>query len=176
MRLAEREVRISDAVRRAVAQWRARIEERHLRLDVDCLENLSCFGDLSAIVKTLGVFISNSVKFTENNGLLHIRARRYGETITIYIADNGCGIDQQALLRLGRPFEQSAAVMENGMKGSGLGLAIARALVDLHGGVLRIRSRPGAGTMAMIRLPGCKAHDLPSEAKEPSMPQQQTAA
>jgi two-component system cell cycle sensor histidine kinase PleC len=73
--------------------------------------------------------------------------------VALYVADTGRGIDPQALSRLGRPFEQNAAVLENGMKGSGLGLAIARALIDLHGGALRIRSQQGVGTIAMIRLP-----------------------
>jgi two-component system cell cycle sensor histidine kinase PleC len=54
---------------------------------------------------------------------------------------------------LGRPFEQAGGVLENGMKGSGLGLAIARAIAELHGGALKLRSRPGVGTVAMIRLP-----------------------
>ena len=38
------------------------------------------------------------------------------------------------------------------MKGSGLGLAIARALIDLHRGSLRLRSRVGMGTVVLVRL------------------------
>ena len=38
------------------------------------------------------------------------------------------------------------------MKGSGLGLAIARALIDLHQGSLRLRSRVGMGTVVLVRL------------------------
>jgi two-component system cell cycle sensor histidine kinase PleC len=153
MRLDGRELRITDAIRRAVAPWRARIEEKRLRLDIDCADGLQCVGDLPAIVKALGALVSNSVKFTEDDGGLHIRARRCGDMVALYVADTGRGIDAPALSRLGRPFEQNAAVLENGMKGSGLGLAIARALIDLHGGALRMRSQPGVGTVAMIRLP-----------------------
>jgi two-component system cell cycle sensor histidine kinase PleC len=153
MRLAERELRVTDAIRRAVAQWRPRIEEKGLALNIDCADDLYCVGDLPAIVKTLGALLSNSVKFTDADGAVHIRARRCGDMVALYVADTGRGIDPQALSRLGRPFEQNAAVLENGMKGSGLGLAIARALIDLHGGALRIRSQQGVGTIAMIRLP-----------------------
>jgi len=176
MRLAEREVRISDAIRRAAAQWRTRIDEKRLRLEIDCRDGLWCVGDLSAIVKSLGVLLSNSVKFTEIDGALHIRARRCDDRIVIYVADNGRGIDPEALSRLGRPFEQNAAVLENGMKGSGLGLAIARALVDLHGGALRIRSRPDVGTVAMISLPAGAIQSSAPMPEGSETPHQQTAA
>jgi two-component system cell cycle sensor histidine kinase PleC len=43
--------------------------------------------------------------------------------------------------------------MANGMKGSGLGLAIANSLVELHGGTLRLQSRPGEGATALVTLP-----------------------
>ena len=43
--------------------------------------------------------------------------------------------------------------MANGMKGSGLGLAIANSLIELHGGALRITSKPGEGTAVLVSLP-----------------------
>jgi len=43
--------------------------------------------------------------------------------------------------------------MANGMKGSGLGLAIANSLIELHGGLLRITSKPGEGTAVLVSLP-----------------------
>jgi two-component system cell cycle sensor histidine kinase PleC len=43
--------------------------------------------------------------------------------------------------------------MANGMKGSGLGLAIANSLIELHGGQLRITSKPGEGTAVLVSLP-----------------------
>ncbi|MCX7900620.1 MAG: ATP-binding protein [Methylocystis sp.] len=75
----------------------------------------------------------------------------------IFFEDAGRGIDQRAIPHLGRPFEQCADLMENGMRGSGLGLAIARALVNLHGGALRFRSQLGVGTIVLMRLPASRA-------------------
>jgi len=48
----------------------------------------------------------------------------------------------------------------NGRKGSGLGLAIARALVDLHGGTMRIRSTVGTGTIVLVHLPAREAEPM----------------
>ncbi len=152
VRLAEREVDVAAAARRAIEAWRPRATEKKITLILEADEKLRCVGDDAAIVKALGVLLSNSVKFTDAGGFVRLRARHHGESIAFFVEDTGRGIDPHLLPKLGRPFEQSAGVMENGMKGSGLGLAIARALVDLHGGALRIRSRPGLGTVAMMRL------------------------
>jgi two-component system cell cycle sensor histidine kinase PleC len=154
VRLAEREVDVGEAARSAVKLWRASAEEKKITLMLEVEDRLRCVGDESAIVKALGILLSNSVKYTQSGGFVRLRVRHHGASIAFFVEDTGQGIDPRILPRLGRPFEQSAGVMENGMKGSGLGLAIARALVDLHGGALRIRSRLGLGTVAMIRL-GC---------------------
>ena len=60
---------------------------------------------------------------------------------------------EDALARLGRPFEQVESQLTKSHQGSGLGLAIAKSLTELHGGTMRIRSTLGSGTMVMLRLP-----------------------
>lgn len=153
VRLTEREINVADAVRKSIGAWRADADAKRIRLIADADGDLRCVGDEAAIAKALGILLSNSVKFTDADGCVRLRARRQGEAISIFVEDNGRGIDPCAIAKLGRPFEQCADLMENGMKGSGLGLAIARALIDLHGGGLRIRSRVGQGTIVMVRLP-----------------------
>jgi two-component system, cell cycle sensor histidine kinase PleC len=71
----------------------------------------------------------------------------------IAIADTGIGIPEDALARLGRPFEQVESQLTKSHQGSGLGLAIAKSLTELHHGTMHIRSRLNRGTMVMLRLP-----------------------
>jgi two-component system cell cycle sensor histidine kinase PleC len=73
--------------------------------------------------------------------------------VVIGIQDSGIGIPKDALKKLGRPFEQVESQLTKTQHGSGLGLAIAKSLVELHGGEMRIRSRLGAGTTVVVRLP-----------------------
>ncbi len=152
VRLAEREVNVAEAARRAIEAWRTRAEDKKLTLVLEADAQLKCIGDEGAIIKTLDILLSNSVKFTAPGGVIRLRARHHGASVAFFVEDTGQGIDPAVLPKLGRPFEQSAGLMENGMKGSGLGIAIARALIDLHGGALRFRSRLGEGTVAMVRL------------------------
>jgi two-component system cell cycle sensor histidine kinase PleC len=71
----------------------------------------------------------------------------------LLIADSGIGIAPQALLRLGRPFEQVESQLTKTYHGSGLGLAIAKSLVKLHGGSMKLRSKLDAGTVVCVSLP-----------------------
>ena len=109
-----------------------------------------------AVVTAVKEAVDNALDACEEAGILpditveladgHGRSR-------IVVEDNGPGIAAEDIARLGRPFEQGCAVMANGMKGSGLGLAIANSLVELHGGTLRLKSRPGQGATALVTLP-----------------------
>ena len=97
--------------------------------------------------------LSNAVKFTPEGGRITIRARARGDNVSIAIADSGIGIPQDALARLGRPFEQVESQLTKSHQGSGLGLAIAKSLTVLHHGSMRIRSTLGRGTIVLLRLP-----------------------
>lgn len=176
MQLAESPIMVDGLIKRAARSWRARAQAKNLQLIVETESNLPCLGDADALNRALGALISNSLKFTPAGGAVRLRARRRAGSVFLFVADNGPGINAKALQRLGQPFEQADGVLENGMKGSGLGLAIARALVGLHGGALRIRSRPGVGTIAMISLPCAETRSLSWTQSAPDTPQRQTAA
>jgi len=153
VRLEEREVNVGAAMRAAIERLRPNAEAKQIEITERADASLKCFGDHAAIVKIIGVLLSNSIKFNDAGGRVRVRARRSPGGVGIFVEDNGCGIERSSIEKLGRPFEQPTAVMENGMKGSGLGLAIARSLVELHGGAMRIRSRVGRGTIVLVQLP-----------------------
>ncbi|HZJ12647.1 MAG TPA: ATP-binding protein, partial [Methyloceanibacter sp.] len=73
--------------------------------------------------------------------------------VKIAIKDTGIGIAESDIAKLGRPFEQVENQFSKSHQGSGLGLAISRALIELHGGTLQIKSREGQGTTVICTLP-----------------------
>ncbi len=133
----------------------ARAGEKHLRLDAKLDPDIQLIADRRAIKQIALNLLSNAVKFTPDGGAVTLRGRPRGGMITIAIADNGIGIPKDALRKLGRPFEQVESQLTKRHQGSGLGLglAIAKSLAVLHGGEMRIRSKPGRGTMVVVRLP-----------------------
>ena len=69
------------------------------------------------------------------------------ECAEIVVSDNGSGMDEPTLDRALVPFFTTKE------EGSGLGLALYDRRVRAQGGTLRILSRPGVGTSAVVRLP-----------------------
>ncbi len=112
--------------------------------------------DPEATRQILTNLISNAVKFSRIGSAVHVRVKAIGERTNIYVSDRGVGIPPEAIPALGRPFEQRADVLNNGMRGSGLGLAIATSLASMQNGNLRIRSIFGQGTTVMLSVPNTR--------------------
>ena len=131
-------------------------DERKITLEDKVSVKTELCADRRAIKQILLNLLTNAVKFSNDGGHVHIRARKRGESITISIEDNGIGISKHDLQKLGRPFEQVQNQFTKSHKGSGLGLAISRSLAEMHGGAMKVRSTEGKGTIVSLRLPNCQ--------------------
>ena len=141
-----------------------RAREKRLTLDSHIAPAIRLKADRRALKQIALNLLSNAVKFTPDGGAVMVRGRVRGGMVTIAIEDNGIGIAKDALHKLGRPFEQVESQLTKRHQGSGLGLAIAKSLAELHGGAMRIRSRPGVGTTVVVRLPLEARAVLPGDA------------
>jgi two-component system cell cycle sensor histidine kinase PleC len=110
-------------------------------------------ADRRAMKQILLNLLSNAVKFTDDGGRVAVRTRKVDDGVVLTIADTGIGIPKSALGKIGQPFEQVQSQYAKAKGGSGLGLAISRSLTMLHGGLMKIRSREGLGTVISIRIP-----------------------
>jgi two-component system, cell cycle sensor histidine kinase DivJ len=109
--------------------------------------------DKRALKQVLLNLLSNAIKFTDRGGRIVVSAMVDEPFITLLVEDNGVGISNHDLPRLGEPFFQSGASYDRRHDGTGLGLSIVKGLVALHGGDLEIQSRLGEGTRVRVRLP-----------------------
>lgn len=109
--------------------------------------------DKRALKQVLLNLLSNAIKFTDRGGKIVVKLTVDHAFITLVIEDNGVGINEFDLPRLGEPFFQARASYDRRHDGTGLGLSIVKGLVALHGGELDIHSRLGEGTRVEVRLP-----------------------
>jgi len=130
-----------------------RAEEKKLTVTSRITSDIALKADRRALKQIALNLLSNAVKFTPEGGRVTVRGRLARGGVVIGIQDSGIGISPEALKKLGRPFEQVESQLTKTQHGSGLGLAIAKSLVELHGGVMRIRSTLGVGTTVIVRLP-----------------------
>ena len=110
-------------------------------------------ADKRAVQQILLNLVSNAIRFTDRGGTVTVAARAEAAAIIFAIEDDGVGINEADLARVGEPYFQAAASYERRHSGTGLGLSIVKGLVRLHGGDLSIKSRVGQGTRVTVRLP-----------------------
>ncbi len=126
-------------------------------------------ADKRALNQILLNLLSNAIRFSDRGGTVTISARAEAAEITFAVEDNGVGISDEDLARVGEPYFQAGRSYDRRHGGTGLGLSIVKGLVRLHGGELRIRSRVGEGTRVTVRLPLDCERARP--AKKPAVPQ-----
>jgi signal transduction histidine kinase len=119
-------------------------------------------ADERKIKQVLLNLISNAVKFTPTGGTIELTARcdpRQG--LTLIVADSGIGIPEADLDRVLKPFEQVDSSLSRQHQGTGLGLPLVRAMIELHGGTVTLKSTVGVGTQVILTLPAERlAYDL----------------
>jgi signal transduction histidine kinase len=144
------EVSIDAAIRPNIPSLRA--DERRLR-------------------QVLAHLFNNAIKFTHAGGGITVGAELAADTgdLLLFVRDSGIGIPEEDLERVFEPFHQLDAGLARRTPGAGLGLYFCRALVQAHGGALKLDSREGQGTTAIVRLPksrlvsGSSKLELPQE-------------
>jgi signal transduction histidine kinase len=107
------------------------------------------FNKLSHILRNL---VTNGLKFTEQ-GSVTVAVQRMGNLMVWTVADTGIGIPEDSVARIFDDFYQVEGALQRQVKGTGLGLSISRKLASLLGGVLAVKSTPGAGSIFTFSIP-----------------------
>lgn len=107
--------------------------------------------DRELVLMALRNLIDNALKYSAPEARVQVRAREEGGAWLIDVVDTGRGIAAEDLPHVVEELYRGANVRD--VAGSGLGLAMAQRIAARHGGALSVRSRPGQGTIASLRLP-----------------------
>jgi|GEM_PF-3431199 len=93
--------------------------------------------------------LMNAKQAVGEKGIIKIKTSlRENSWVDIAIQDNGCGISEENIQKIFRPFFST----KKG-KGTGLGLAICRGVIDELGGRIEVKSQPDTGTLFTVSLP-----------------------
>lgn len=153
--LDAREVQLQEVLQSSLAAFSAKATD----LGVSIESNLdpavpAVRGDPGKLRQVFNSLISNSVKFTPPGGSVHVSAVALPDGgAQVSIRDSGIGMTKEEIMVALTPFAQVDAGHSRWREGAGLGLPIAKALVQLHGGQLEIRSAKCLGTEVAVTLP-----------------------
>jgi signal transduction histidine kinase len=111
-------------------------------------------GDGPKLKQVLLNLLSNAVKFTEPGGSIEVSAERApDDTVSIRVADTGIGMSSEEIPIAFAAFGQVDNQLARRYEGTGLGLPLSKALVELHGGTISMKSAAGKGTTVTVILP-----------------------
>ena len=154
--LDESEVSMTELIKSVLRMMESRIFGKDLKMHTDIESDLPyVYVDQRLMRQILLNLLTNAVKFSNEGGNIHLHANITPTNVMeITVKDEGIGIPKEKLKEAMEPFGQVTDKAENsGQQGTGLGLPLARAMVELHQGVITLESDEGKGTTVTFKLP-----------------------
>lgn len=146
-------VELPEWLGRISAPWREAAQEKGLSWESDIPAGLPPVEiDPDRMAQAVGNLLSNAVRYTPPGGRVGLLAGVTDSETCIQVEDSGPGISSEEQNQVFIPFYRGKAARRFS-DGMGLGLTIAQDLVQAHGGILWVESKPGKGSKFSIRLP-----------------------
>ncbi len=114
------------------------------KITTDIPPNLWIRGNSSKFKQAFINIIKNSIEALQGEGQIDIWAYAQDGIIKVHVRDNGEGMDEEALVRLGEPY------FSNKIKGTGLGMMVTFRIVEAMHGQISFTSTKGVGTEAVV--------------------------
>ena len=128
-------------VQHALETFQSDFQAKRFKLEVKLPEQpLSSSADEARIAQVLINLLSNAIKFTPPGGTISVELTEEGGMAVVAVRDTGGGIDAEILPQLFTMFFQNDEPSKAVNTGLGVGLALAKALVEMHGGVIEAYS------------------------------------
>jgi len=149
------ELHVDEVLGSSLAFFKVAADDAGVTLIQDLSHDLPTVkGDPVKLKQIVMNLMSNAIKFTPEGGRVTLRAvpDRSGQ-VRVSVRDTGVGMTEEEMMIAMLPFGQVDGGRSRMREGTGLGLPIAKALVELHGGSLSIKSVKGEGTEVTLLLP-----------------------
>jgi len=150
--LDKAEVSLSSVFEQSIQTVAALANEKGI--EVESLEtNIVLDADSNRLVQVLVNLLSNALKFSPKGTKVTVAAQQLAECVEIKVSDQGRGIPAERAKFIFDRFHQVSSEDAKIQHGTGLGLSICKALVELHGGNIRVESEVGKGSTFIFTLP-----------------------
>lgn len=173
MQLVVDEFKLGDVIQQIVEEYKPQSEKSGVEFIINLSDDISAYrGDRERIKQVITIIVDNAFKFT-NEGTIKLNANyttvvdgksdsfklptlgwlKDGNWMIIELSDTGTGIPPEEQARIFDRFSQADSSRTREYEGVGLGLTIARKLVELHSGIIWVKSYVGQGSTFYVALP-----------------------
>ncbi|NJR62738.1 MAG: HAMP domain-containing histidine kinase [Cyanobacteria bacterium CRU_2_1] len=133
-------------------RFQPQAENKEIQFEPYLLTDLVVKGDSHQLSRLFANLLENAIKYTQSGGRVALFLERHKRYAVIRVEDTGVGIPKEQMSYVFQRFWRSDRVRSH-QDGLGLGLAIAQAIVQRHGGEIKVRSEEGIGSSFQVYLP-----------------------
>jgi len=145
-----RAVKINSILKESIDEAKISPRRQNISVNVktDLIKDLSIEADPLQMKEVFNNILNNAYDaFNNNAGIIDVESQVNDSTVSIYIRDNGEGIEKKNLDKVFNPFFSTKT------QGIGLGLAVCQLAIKLHQGSIVIESDKAKGTTVIVTLP-----------------------
>ncbi|MBM3909164.1 MAG: HAMP domain-containing histidine kinase [Firmicutes bacterium] len=132
--------------------YQLELDKKALQFKIKIPKELNIFVDRDKFFLIFSNLLSNAIRYTDK-GAIQVSSEIKNQTLILYFADTGRGIEPKNLARIFDRFYRTDAARTRVSGGSGLGLAITRGIVQAHQGTIEVSSQLGKGTTFTLTIP-----------------------
>lgn len=144
-------VNLSDLVDEVVGLCSRKLTSRYITLERTYRGECGMSGIQGELRQVISNLMANSIDAVPSHGTIHLRVSSFHVkpyALRLTVADTGCGVKREDLHSIFDAFFTTKKDL-----GTGLGLWVTRQIVEKHGGVIKVRSKAGAGAVFCVYLP-----------------------
>ena len=155
LELRKAKLELSLVIHQAVESVRPMFDNAHQEIVIELpAEPISLDADFARLAQVFSNLLTNASKFTSEKGHIWLTAKQDQDAVIISVKDDGIGIPVDQQSHVFDMFSQIEQPVERTQTGLGIGLTLVRRLVEMHNGVVDVRSEGlGLGSEFTVRLP-----------------------
>jgi two-component system phosphate regulon sensor histidine kinase PhoR len=163
------EIELPEFLSEILRDWEKRFTEKNLRGSLAVADELPLISaDERRLQEIVYNLLDNAVKYSHPNGAVVLGAETNGDSVCIFVTDQGMGIPTRDLPRVFERFYRVDKARSRELGGTGLGLSIVKHIAQMHGGHVQAESALGRGTTIRVFLPlaAPRPEDVPAQLEE----------
>lgn len=148
------EIDLGDLTKKCLEKLKLEIDKKQHKVECFVTADVPLVkADKYGVERVILNILTNSIKYTKENGNIKIYVGFVYNDAYIKVIDNGIGIPEDDLPRIFERFYRVDKARARELGGTGLGLSIAKEIMEQNNGSISIKSEFGKGTEVVIRIP-----------------------
>ena len=154
VQLTRRPLHVHELMEDIIDNHQLQMEEKngHAELQLNAKQDM-VEADPVHFRNMLSNLVDNAIKYSNDNLFIKVSTQSTNKNLQIKVEDNGIGMSKETVKRIFEKFYRAHTGNLHNVKGFGLGLSYVKAMVDAHGGKIKVDSTPGKGSVFTLEVP-----------------------